>query len=206
MAYLFKNTPLQTTFAVNMTCLVPTENEQVGRPERLELHQMLWYFLNFRLDVVTARLEHELEQLKRRIHILEGFEKVFDALDEIIRIIRKSDGKADAADKIIKRFELDAEQTDAILELKLYRLARLEILVIQNELADKRKRVAADRARCSRTKTRAGSWCAKSSRRFRRSTASRGARASRRPRRSNTPPTPSSSTKTTSSSSRATGG
>ena len=42
MAYLFKNTPLQTTFAVNMTCLVPTENEEVGRPERLELKQMLW--------------------------------------------------------------------------------------------------------------------------------------------------------------------
>jgi DNA gyrase subunit A len=140
MAYLFKHTQLQTTFAVNMTCLIPTENEQVGRPERLELHQMLWYFLKFRLDVVTSRLEHELEQLKRRIHILEGFEKVFDALDEIIRLIRKSDGKADAAEKIIKRFSLDAEQTDAILELKLYRLARLEILVIQNELTDKRRR------------------------------------------------------------------
>jgi DNA gyrase subunit A len=140
MAYLFKHTPLQTTFAVNMTCLVPTENEQVGRPERLELHEMLWWFLEFRLKVVTSRLEHELQQLKRRIHILEGFERIFDALDEIIRIIRKSDGKADAAEKIIKRFVLDAEQTDAILELKLYRLARLEILVIQNELAEKRKR------------------------------------------------------------------
>jgi DNA gyrase subunit A len=140
MAYLFKHTQLQTTFAVNMTCLVPTENEQVGRPERLELHQMLWWFLKFRLDVVTGRLEHELEQLQRRIHILEGFEKVFDALDEIIRIIRKSDGKADAAEKVMKRFALDAEQTDAILELKLYRLARLEIQVIQQELADKRKR------------------------------------------------------------------
>ena len=101
---------------------------------------MLWHFLQFRLQVVTNRLEHELESLKKRIHILEGFEKVFDALDEIIRIIRKSDGKADSAEKIMKRFELDAEQTDAILELKLYRLARLEILVIQNELADKRKR------------------------------------------------------------------
>jgi DNA gyrase subunit A len=140
MAYLFKHTPLQTTFAVNMTTLVPTENEQVGRPERLGLHQVLWWFLKFRLDVVTSRLEHELEQLKRRIHILEGFEKVFDALDEIIRIIRKSEGKADSAEKIMKRFALDAEQADAILELKLYRLARLEILVIQKELADRRKR------------------------------------------------------------------
>jgi DNA gyrase subunit A len=140
MAYLFKNTPLQTTFAVNMTCLVPIEGSDTGRPQRLELREALWHFLHFRLEVVTARLEHELEQLRRRIHILEGFEKVFDALDEIIRIIRKSDGKADAAEKIIKRFALDAEQADAILELKLYRLARLEILVIQNELAEKRKR------------------------------------------------------------------
>ena len=140
MAYLFKNTPLQTNFAVNLTCLIPTENEEVGRPERLDLHSMLRYFLNFRLEVVTRRLEHELESLKRRIHILEGFEKVFDALDEIIRIIRKSEGKADSADKIMKRFDLDAGQADAILELKLYRLARLEILVIQNELAEKRKR------------------------------------------------------------------
>ena len=140
MAYLFKNTPLQTNFIVNLTCLIPTENAEVGRPEQCDLHAILWHFLHFRLEVVTNRLEHELEALRKRIHVLEGFEKVFDALDEIIRIIRKSDGKADSAEKIMKRFELDAEQTDAILELKLYRLARLEILVIQNELADKRKR------------------------------------------------------------------
>ncbi len=140
MAYLCKNTPLQTNFFVNLTCLIPTENEEVGRPERLDLKAMLWHFLHFRLEVVTNRLEHELEALKKRIHILEGFEKVFDALDEIIKIIRKSEGKADSAEKIMKRFDLDAEQTDAILELKLYRLARLEILVIQNELAEKRKR------------------------------------------------------------------
>jgi DNA gyrase subunit A len=140
MAYLFKNTPLQSNFIVNLTCLIPTENAEVGRPERLDLKAILWHFLHFRLEVVTNRLDHELESLKRRIHILEGFEKVFDALDEIIKIIRKSDGKADSAEKIMKRFELDADQTDAILELKLYRLARLEILVIQNELADKRKR------------------------------------------------------------------
>jgi DNA gyrase subunit A len=141
MAYLFKHTPLQINFAVNLTCLVPVEqNPEVGRPERLDLKQILWHFLHFRLEVVTKRLEHELAALNRRIHILEGFEKVFDALDEIIRIIRKSDGKADAAQTIMKRFELDADQTDAILELKIYRLARLEILIIRNELSDKRKR------------------------------------------------------------------
>jgi DNA gyrase subunit A len=140
MAYLFKHTPLQINFAVNLTCLIPTENPEVGRPERLDLKQILWHFLHFRLEVVTKRLEHELAALKKRVHILEGFEKVFDALDEIIKLIRKSDGKADAADKIMKRFELDADQTDAILELKIYRLARLEILIIRTELEEKRKR------------------------------------------------------------------
>src|SRR5438067_8261493 len=140
MAYLFRHTPLQINFAVNLTCLIPTENPEVGRPERLDLKQILWHFLHFRLEVATRRLEHELAALKKRIHILEGFETVFDALDEIIRMIRKSDGKADAAEKIMARFRLDAEQTDAILELKIYRLARLEILIIRQELEEKRKR------------------------------------------------------------------
>src|SRR5262249_46257307 len=106
----------------------------------LDLKQILWHFLHFRLEVVTKRLEHELAALKKRIHILEGFETVFDALDEIIKMIRKSDGKADAAEKIMARFKLDAEQTDAILALKIYRLARLEILIIRNELEETRKR------------------------------------------------------------------
>ena len=140
MAYLFKHTPLQTSFIVNLTCLIPTENPEIGRPERLDLHSILWHFLHFRLEVVTKRLEHELQAIRKRVHILEGFEKVFDALDEILKIVRKSEGKADAAQQIMKRFALDADQTDAILELKIYRLARLEILIIRKELEDKRRR------------------------------------------------------------------
>jgi DNA gyrase/topoisomerase IV subunit A len=151
LAYLYKNTQLQTNFNVNLTCLVPTENPEVGRPERLGLREVLWHFLHFRLDVVTARLEHELDGLLRRMHILEGFVLIFDALDEIIRIIRRSDGKADAAQKIMKRFPaseggLDEEQTDAILELKLYRLAKLEINLVQEELKEKQKRARQIRA------------------------------------------------------------
>ena len=140
MAYLFRNTLLQINIAVNLTCLEPTEHADVGRPARLDLKTILRHFLLFRLDVVTKRLEHELAAIKKRIHLLEGFEKVFDALDEIIRVIRKSDGKADSAEKIMKRFQLDVEQTDAILELKIYRLARLEILIIRIELDEKQKR------------------------------------------------------------------
>jgi DNA gyrase subunit A len=142
LAYLFKHTPLQAGFAVNLTCLVPTENPEVGRPERLDLRSILWHFLHFRLEVVTKRLQHEQGELARRIHILDGFAVVFDALDAMLKIIRASDGKADAAKKIMAKYALDAEQTDAILELRLYRLARLEIHVIQDELKVKKKRVA----------------------------------------------------------------
>jgi len=138
MAYLFKHTPLQTNVNVNLTCLVPSENPEVGTPQRLDLKAMLHYFLEFRFEIVTKRFQHELNELKRRLHILEGFEKVYDALDEMIRIIRKSEGKADAADKLMKRFKLDEEQVDAILEMKLYKLARLEILVIEKEAKEKR--------------------------------------------------------------------
>jgi DNA gyrase subunit A len=145
LAYLYKHTDFQKNFNVNMTCLVPTENPEVGMPDRLGLKEMLWHFLHFRLDVVTRRLENELASLEKRIHILNGFALIFDALDTIIRIIRRSEGKADAAEKIMQKFPasrggLDAEQTDAILELKLYRLARLEINLILDELKDKKKR------------------------------------------------------------------
>jgi len=142
MAYLFKHTALQTNFNVNLTCLVPTENPEVGRPERLGLKEVLWHFLHFRLEIVTKRLEHELAMLSKRAHILEGFAIVFDALDQIIKIIRASDGKADAARKIMAKFkQLDAEQTDAVLELKLYRLAKLEINVVLAELKEKKTRM-----------------------------------------------------------------
>ncbi|HEY0710750.1 MAG TPA: DNA topoisomerase IV subunit A, partial [Polyangia bacterium] len=140
MAYLYKHTPMELSFPVNMTCLIPTPGSDVASPMRLNLKAILQEFLNFREEVVTRRFKFELEALKKRIHILEGFAIVFDALDETIRIIRKSEGKADAAEKIIKRFGLDADQTDAILELKLYKLARLEINIILEELKERRAR------------------------------------------------------------------
>src|SRR5438067_4026565 len=138
MAYLYKHTPLQTNFGVNLTCLVPTDNPEVGAPQRLDLKQILRHFLDFRFEVVTRRFQFDLKEVQKRLHILEGFEKVYDALDEMLKIIRKSEGKEDAAGKLVKRFKLSGEQVDAILEMKLYRLAKLEILVIEKELKEKR--------------------------------------------------------------------
>ena len=139
MAYLFKHTPLLVNVQVNLTCLVPTENPDVPSPQRLDLRAMVRYFLDFRFDVVTRRLRFDLTAVERRIHVLEALATIFDALDETIRIIRKSEGKRDAAEKLMKRFGLDAEQVDAILELRLYRLAQLEINLIREELTEKQR-------------------------------------------------------------------
>ncbi len=141
MSYLYKHTPLATNVQVNFTCLVPVMSggHEVPAPERLDLRGMIRHFLDFRMRVVVRRLEHDLTVVRKRIHILEGFVAIFDALDEAIRIIRRSQGKQDAATKLMARFGLSEIQVDAILELRLYRLAQLEIKVIRDELDEKRK-------------------------------------------------------------------
>lgn len=143
MAYLYKHTALQDTFPYNMTCLVPetnTKGEESVRPRRLSLKEILRYFLDFRLETVKRRFEHELAQLRRRIHILEGFRIIFNALDEAIKLIRESSGKADASEKLQARFKLDEEQATAILDAQLYKIAQLEIRKILDELKEKQAR------------------------------------------------------------------
>ncbi|WP_412067314.1 DNA topoisomerase (ATP-hydrolyzing) subunit A [Rubrivirga sp. IMCC43871] len=146
MAYLFKHTPLQTRFHVNLTALVPTDNPEVAAPEKVDLRTALRHFLDFRLEVVTRRLAFELRALEKRIHILKGFEIIFDALDEAIKLIRASKNKADANARLRHRFGIDEDQADAVLEIKLYRLARMEIDAIRKELAQKEARAAEIRA------------------------------------------------------------
>jgi DNA gyrase subunit A len=136
MAYLYKHTALQQTFSYNLTCLVPGPAGRL-QPERLGLKAILRHFLDFRYATVKRRFEFELDQLRRRIHILEGFAIIFDALDKAIRIIRESDGKADACEKLMKTFKLDEEQATAILDAQLYKIAQMEIQRIRDELRDK---------------------------------------------------------------------
>jgi DNA gyrase subunit A len=137
MAYLCKHTALQENFACNFTCLVPTEDGTL-RPERLGLKGILRHFLDFRLATVRRRFEHDLEQLRRRIHILEGFRVVFDALDKALKLIRESDGKKDAAEKLIKAFKLDEEQANAVLDAQIYKIAQMEVKQILDELKEKK--------------------------------------------------------------------
>ncbi|MFN0055148.1 MAG: DNA topoisomerase (ATP-hydrolyzing) subunit A [Planctomycetales bacterium] len=138
MAYLYKHTHLEQNFSYNATCLVPDEHGALV-PRRLELPALLRHFLDFRFDTVKRRHAYLLAQLKRRIHLLNGFRIIFDGLDRALKIIRSSDGKQDAAQKLMKVFPLDLEQTLAILELQLYRISQLEIDDILKELRQKKQ-------------------------------------------------------------------
>ena len=140
MAYLYKHTELQRNVSYNMTALVPSADGRTLVPkDELSLKEILQHFLDFRLATVRRRFEYQLRQLRKRIHILEGFEVIFDDLDRAIKIIRNSEGKADAAQKLMKAFNLDDDQTTAILDSQLYKIAQMEILRIREELKEKRK-------------------------------------------------------------------
>src|SRR5262249_29353267 len=149
MAYLYKHTQLQENISFNMNCLVPMRDDEGEfvrdpsgqvrlRPERLGLKAILRQFLDFRLETVRRRVHLELEQLRKRIHVLEGFRIVFDALDRALRIIRESKGKAEAAAELMRVFKLDEVQAEAVLDVQLYRIAQLEIKKILDELKEKK--------------------------------------------------------------------
>ncbi|HJZ59697.1 MAG TPA: DNA topoisomerase (ATP-hydrolyzing), partial [Gemmataceae bacterium] len=139
MAYLYKHTELQKNFSYNVTALVPAEDGKTLVPrDGLSLKEMLRQFLDFRLATVRKRFEFHLRQLRRRIHILEGFAVIFNALDKALKIIRESSGKPDAAEKLKAAFKLDDEQVSAILDAQLYKIAQMEIQKILDELKDKK--------------------------------------------------------------------
>ncbi len=137
MAYLYKHSSLEQNFAYNATCLIPDATGTLT-PARCSLVEILRHFLDFRLETVRKRFQFLLQQLEKRIHLLEGFAIIFDGLDRAIKIIRNSDGKQDAAAKLMKEFsQLDEIQTMAILEMQLYRISKLEIDDILKELEEK---------------------------------------------------------------------
>ncbi len=140
MAYLYKHTELQKSISYNVTALVPAADGVTLVPrDGLSLKELLRYFLDFRLITVRRRFEFLLRVLRRRIHILDGFRIIFDGLDEAIKLIRSSTGKADAAEKLMAEFALDDEQVTAVLDSQLYKIAQLEVHKILDELREKQK-------------------------------------------------------------------
>ena len=139
-AFLAKRTPLESSVPVDLTCL-RFDRSPGGAPERVGVRTLLTDFLAFRHEVVRRRLEDERRRLRERLHLLDGFRLVFDALDRILALVRASSGKADAARRIRAELPLDEAQTEAVLELRVYRLARLEIRVVLEEAERRRTRL-----------------------------------------------------------------
>ena len=127
---LFKYTALQTSFSVNNIALVK------GRPQQLNVRDLIQYFVEHRHDVIVRRTQYELRKAKERAHILEGFMKVIgtqDSLDLAIKIIRESANPAEAKQGLIQAFELSEIQAQAILDLRLARLTGMELDKIREE-------------------------------------------------------------------------
>jgi len=125
MNHLFATTDLERSYRVNLNIIALD-----GRPRVMGLKEILSEWLEFRIATVTRRLQHRLDKVTRRLHILEGLIAVYLNLDEVIRIIRRED---EPKPVLMKRFKLSEEQTEFILETKLRHLAKLEEMKIREE-------------------------------------------------------------------------
>jgi len=133
---LYKHTQLQIGFGVIMLSIVN------GQPRELGLLPMLKYFIEHRVEVVRRRTEYELRKAREREHILLGFQKALQHLDEVIRLIRAAKTPKEARESLIGRFEFTEKQAQAIIEMQLQRLTGMEQQKILDELADIQRRIA----------------------------------------------------------------
>lgn len=127
---LFKYTALQTSFSVNNICLVN------GRPQLLNVKEILAHFIDFRHEVVTRRTQYELRKAEERAHILEGLIIASDNIDEVIKIIRGAASPTAAMEELITRFNLSEIQARAIVDMRLRQLTGLEQDKLRAEYAD----------------------------------------------------------------------
>ena len=133
---LYKMTPLQTTFGVNLLALV------AGRPQTLSIKQALRHFIEFRKEVIIRRAIYDLARAEERAHILEGFVVALDNLDAIIALIRASADTATARAELQERFQFSERQAQAILEMRLRSLTAMERQKVVNELEELRAKIA----------------------------------------------------------------
>ncbi len=134
--YLYKHTSLQETFGANMLALVD------GKPRILNLREMVYYYLQHQKDVITRRTRHDLEAAQARAHILEGLLKALDYIDEIVELIKASEGPAQAKTALMERFAFSEKQAQAILDMRLARLTGLERDRLMAEYEEKERLIA----------------------------------------------------------------
>ncbi|MGN7358830.1 DNA gyrase subunit A [Paenibacillus sp. SAF-054] len=133
---LYKHTAMQSTFGINMLAIVKNE------PKVLSLRDVLRYYLEHQVEVIRRRTEYDLKKAEARAHILEGLRVALDHLDEVISIIRGSQTTDIARERLIERFGLSNEQTQAILEMRLQRLTGLEREKIESEYQELMVKIA----------------------------------------------------------------
>ncbi len=125
---LYKHTAFQTTFGIIFLML------DKGVPRTLGLKDIISKYVDYQQEVIIRRTQFELDKAEKRVHILEGYQIVFDNIDEVIKIIKESKADGEAKAKLMERFGLTEAQTDNILEMKLRRLTGLEREKIEEEL------------------------------------------------------------------------
>ena len=135
LTYLFKNTDLQISYSYNMVAICNR------RPMTLGVLDILKAYVEHQKEIVTNRSNFELEKAKKRIHILEGLIHMVDVLEEVIKEIRSSKGKADAKNRIMNAFGFTELQAEAIVTLQLYRLSSTDVTALINEKSDLDERV-----------------------------------------------------------------
>ncbi len=133
---LYKHTQLQIGFGIIMLSIVN------GQPRELGLVEMLKYFIEHRVDVVRRRTEYELRKAREREHLLLGFQKALQNLDDVIQLIRAARQPREARDSLVARFQFTERQAQAIIELQLQRLTGMEQQKILDELAEIQRRIA----------------------------------------------------------------
>ena len=125
---LYKYTDLEVTFGMNMVAIAG------GKPMLMGLMDIIRYYVNYQREVVLRRTKFDLAAAKERCHILEGLIIAVRNIDEVVKIIKNAESTADARDKLRKRFSLSEKQAQAILDLRLARLTKLEVYKLEEEL------------------------------------------------------------------------
>ena len=125
--YLLKNTDLQVNYTFNMVAIVNRT------PRTLGILEILDAFINHNKDVVTKRTKFDLNVDEKKIHVIEGFIKALDILDEVIKTIRKSKNKSDAIENLIKEYDFTKAQAEAIVMMQLYKLTNTDVTDLKNE-------------------------------------------------------------------------
>ena len=133
--YLLKNTDLQVNYNFNMVAIVNR------RPKQLGILEILDAFIAHQKDVILRRTKFDLNKAKERLHIVEGFLKAVDIIDEIIKIIRASKNKQESIDNLVERFEFTVEQATAIVMMRLYSLSNTDVNLLLEEQDNLRKMI-----------------------------------------------------------------